>query len=544
MAVQGVTRSPALGQRGMVCSSSPLASSAGINVLLQGGNAFDAAIAVAAAETVTISTSCGLGGDAFAILYHAASGRVVGLNGSGGAPSGATPDFFRSQGYVKMPIRGPLSITVPGEVAAWESLHDGFCTLPMEQLLAPAIGYARNGHPLLPSCAPSFNVFLDMLSSHPSTRRVLTKDGVPYGPGDVIVLEDMAKSLESIAKGGPQEFYRGDLAAEMVEALQEVGVPFTLEDFASHQTEVYEPPIVTDYRGHAVYQTRPPSQGLVHLSMLNLMNGFDLSSLGPNSPQAVHLMVEAKKLAFEDRNRYAGDPRYVDWPLDLLISMEHADRRRELIDPDHVRADAPAKVPAERHGDTSYFCVADGEGNAVSFIHSLSNRFGSGFIAGNTGVLLNNRGGRGFSLEEGHPNLVGPGKRTMHTLNCYMVFDDVGPLLIGGTPGGDYQVQANAQIVSNVLDYGMPPQEAVDAPRWESFPGSDPGTIETPLEFRPETGFPMETSEALERMGHRVAYPSGRGVRLGKVQLIMRDNSRGVLIGASDPRGDGHAAAL
>ncbi len=544
MAVQGVTRSPALGQKGMVCSASPLAASAGINILLQGGNAFDAAIAAAAAETVTIQTSCGLGGDTFAILYHAASGRVIGLNGSGGAPSGATPDFFRSQGYTKMPLRGPLSITVPGEVAAWETLHQGYCTLPMGQLLAPAIGYARDGHPLLPSCAPSYSASLDLLSRYPSTRSVMTKNGDPYGQGDVIVLGDMARAFERIVEGGADEFYRGSLAAEMVEALQEAGAPFTLEDFASHQTEVYEPPIATTYRGHNVYQTRPPSQGLVHLSMLNLMNGFDLGSLGFNSPQGVHLMVESKKLAFEDRNQYAGDPRYVDWPLDMLISMEHADRRRELIDPLRVRADAPAMVPAERSGDTTYFCVADGEGNMISFIHSLSNRYGSGFIAGSTGVLFNNRGGRGFSLEEGHPNLVGPGRRTMHTLNCYMVFDGDQPLLVGGTPGGDYQVQTNAQVVSNLLDHGMAPQEAVDAPRWASHPGSDPATIEAPLEFTPEPGFPRETSEALERMGHSVVYPSGRGGMLGKVQLIVRDNSRGVLIGASDPRGDGHAAAL
>jgi len=544
MAVQGVTRSPALGQKGMVCSASPLAASAGINILLQGGNAFDAAIAVAAAETVTIPTSCGLGGDTFAILYHAESGRVIGLNGSGGAPSGATPDLFWSQGYSKMPLRGPLSITVPGEVAAWETLHQGYCTLPMAQLLSPAIGYARDGHPLLPSCAPSFGASLDLLSRHASTRSVMTRDGEPYGPGDVIVLGNMARSLERVAKGGAQEFYRGSLASEMVAALQEAGAPFTLEDFAGHETEVYEPPISTNYRGHAVYQTRPPSQGLVHLSMLNLMSGFDLASLGPNSPQAVHLMVESKKLAFEDRNQHAGDPRYVDWPLDMLISMEHADRRRGLIDPLRVREHAPAMVPAERSGDTTYFCVADGDGNAVSFIHSLSNRFGSGFIAGGTGILLNNRGGRGFSLEEGHPNLVGPGRRTMHTLNCYMVFDGAQPLVIGGTPGGDFQVQVNAQIVSNILDHGMAPQEAVDAPRWASYPGSDPATIEAPLEFCPEPGFPEETSQALERMGHSVVYPSGRGGMLGKVQVIMRDNSRGVLIGASDPRGDGHAAAL
>ena len=393
MAVQGVSRSPVLGQKGMVCSTSPLAASAGVRTLLKGGDAFDAAIAVAAAEAVTIPTSCGLGGDVFAIIHHAASGSVVGFNGSGGAASGATPEYFRSQGYTKMPLRGPHSISVPGEVDAWETIHKKFCSLPMKQLLSPAISYARHGHPLLPSCAPSFGVSLDLLTRHPSTRRVMTKDGSPYGPGDVIVLDDMAASLERVAEGGADEFYRGGLADEMVAALQEDGASFTSEDFANHRTEVYEPPISASYGGHTVYQTRPPSQGLVHLAMLNLMDGFDLAALGANSPEAVHLMVEAKKPAFEDRNRYAGDPRYVGWPLDMLISAEHADQRRNLIDPDHVRMDAPAKVPAERNSDTSYFCVADGDGNPVSFIHSLFNRFGSGFIAGKTGILLNNRGG-------------------------------------------------------------------------------------------------------------------------------------------------------
>ena len=544
MAVHGVSRSPVLAQRGIVSSSSPLAASAGIRTFLEGGNAFDAAIAVAAAETVTIPTSCGMGGDVFAILYHAASGRVVGLNGSGGAASGATSDFYRSQGYTKMPLRGPLAISIPGEVDAWETIHNLFSTLPMRQLLTPAIDYARNGYPLVPSCAPSFSESLDLLSRFPSTLNAMTKAGSSYSPGDVIVLGDMARSLERVADGGADEFYRGSLAQEMVTALSEAGGRFTLEDFANHRTEVYEPPISTTYRGHTIYQTRPPSQGLVHLAMLNLMEGFDLASQGHNSPEAVHLMIEAKKLAFEDRNQYAGDPRFVDWPLDTLISMEHADRRRTLIDPHHVRADAPAKVPVESDGDTSYFCVADGEGNCVSFIHSLSHRFGSAFIAGDTGILFNNRGGRGFSLEEGHPNQVGPGRRTMHTLNCFMVFDGSQPLLVGGTPGGDFQVQTNAQMISNVLDYGMGPQEAVDTPRWGSYPGSDPETVEAPLEFRPEPGFPIATSEGLEAMGHTVVYPKGSSGMRGKVQMIMRDNRRGVLIGASDPRGDGYAAGL
>ena len=357
--------------------------------------------------------------------------------------------------------------------------------------------------------------------------------------GEILANPDLARSLQQVAQGGADEFYRGDLARRMVQELRKAGGLFTESDFAQHRLDVYDP-ISTTYRDHVVYQTQPPTQGFLLLEMLNLVEDFDLAGLGQNSPQAIHLMTEAKKIAYGDRNRLAGDPRFVEWPLHELISKEYAAARRPEIDPLRANNDAPA-AGESGDGNTTYFCVADGAGNCVSWIHSLSNSFGSGFVAAGTGVVFNNRGGRGFSLQPGHPNAIEPGKRTMHTLNCYMAFKDGQPVIVGGTPGGDYQPQCGLQVLSNLLDHGMDPQEAVEAPRWWSFPGTDPATIKTPLDLRLEAGMPAGLDRELEALGHRVVRRRP-GINDGKVQLIVRDPATGVLQGASDPRGDGHAA--
>jgi len=328
----------------------------------------------------------------------------------------------------------------------------------------------------------------------------------------------------------------------LVQGLRAGSGLFTEADFAGHQAEVYTP-ITTTYRGHTIYQTRPPSQGFLLLEMLNLVEGFDLAALGQNSAAAIHLMAEAKKIAYADRNRVAGDPRVVDWPLEELIAKAYADTRRGDILPDRVNAELASQQPVEVDGDTSYFCVADGAGNCVSWIHSLSNAFGSGYVAEGTGVLFNNRAGRGFSLVSNHPNVIAPGKRTMHTLNCYLATRDGQPVIVGGTPGGDFQPQCGLQILTNLIDFGLDPQAAVEAPRWWSFPGTDPATLDRELEVRVEPEMPDATVRGLEAMGHRVARRRP-GVYDGKVQLIIRDPQRGVLMGASDPRGDGGAAAL
>jgi gamma-glutamyltranspeptidase/glutathione hydrolase len=526
----------------MICSNSPLAASAGLNVLQEGGNAFDAALAIAAVETVTIVPACGLGGDAFVLLYDARTGKITGVNSSGVAASGATAASYRSQGFHTMPLDGPHAVSVPGEVAAWETIHRRFCTKPFAQLLDRAIGYAEEGFPLPPGIGRSFASNAAKLAQFPATAAVLLPAGTPPKAGDLLVNTDLARSLRLVAQGGADAFYRGPLARQMVEGLQAGGGPFATADFAGHQAEVYEP-IATTYQGYTVYQTRPPSQGFLLLEMLNLMEGFDLTPLGQNSAEAIHLMVEAKKLAYADRTRVAGDPHFVDWPLDDLISKAYANDRRGEINPHHVNPELIARQAVEVDGDTTYFCVADGAGNSVSWIHSLSNAFGSGYMAAGTGVLFNNRAGRGFSLQPGHPNEIAPGKRTMHTLNCYLATQDGQPVIIGGTPGGDFQPQCNLQILLNLIDFGMDPQAAVEAPRWWSFPGTDPATIERDMELRVEADMPDTTVQGLEALGHRVAKRRA-GVYDGKVQLIIRDPQRGVLMGASDARGDGLAIGL
>ncbi|MDP2860803.1 MAG: gamma-glutamyltransferase, partial [bacterium] len=482
---------------------------------------------------------CGLGGHLFAILYHARSGKVHNVNSSGAAPSGATPEFFRSRGHQFVPPSGPLSAEVPGQVNGWEAIQKRFCTRSLKELLQPAIAYASEGFPLPPILANTFSTSKALLASFSSTARVFLRDGQPPQTGDVLVQKDLARSLERVASGGAEEFYRGELAREIVAAHRAAGGLFTLDDFARHTTDVYDP-LSTTYRGVTVYQTRPPTQGYMLLQMLDLLEGFDLASLGHLSAEAVHLMVEAKKLTFSDRNRYAGDPNTVPFRVEEFLSKEYAAERRKLIDPRRAASEAPAGVPAGT--DTSYFCVADAEGNAVSLIHSLFAGFGSGFVAGNTGILLNNRA-RGFSLQEGHPNIIAPGKHTMHTLNCYMLFRDGVPWVIAGTPGGDFQTQGGVQIVTDLVDFGMRIQEAIDAPRWSSEPGTIPDTLHEPQRVEVEHGMPQETIRGLEARGHRVA-PQGRGATKGIVQLIALDHRRGVKWGASDSRADGHAGAI
>ncbi len=538
-------RSVVYTREGMVCSASPLAASAGVNVLKEGGNAFDAAVATAAVEAVTLSPMCGLGGETFALLYRAKTGSLFGLTGSGAAPKAATRNYFVRQGYQQMPPEGPLSAAIPGEVDAYVTILGSFGTRTLAQLLEPAIGYAEEGYPIPRRMAGYFTQEIEKLKRFPGSAAIFTKNGKPYQEGEVLVQRDLARSLRRVARGGTEEFYRGELGREILQAIQQEGGPYTLEEFAAHETILYDDPISTTYRGYTVYETSPPSQGLLVLEMLNLLEGFDLVSLGLNTAQCIHLMVEAKKLAYADRLKYMGDPSFVKAPLEELLSKEYATQRRRLIDLGRASEEVQGGLAGAGilQDNTSHFCIIDGEGNAVSFIHSLSHVFGSGFTADNTGILLNNRIGRGFSLEEGHPNVVEPGKRTMHTLNAYMVFQAGRPYLIGGTPGGDSQPQWNVQTISSVIDFGFSVQQAVEAPRWVSYPGADPPTVNEPFELRLESAIPRGVIEGLERLGHKVApYPPG--ILPGAVQLIMVDPRSGVRMGGSDPRADGHAAAI
>ena len=529
---------------GVVVSISPLAVSAGIRELAAGGNAFDAAVAVAAVEAVTVPPSCGLGGEPFVIMYDAKSGLVHGLNGSGKAPLAASRDFFVERGHRFMPLEGPLAAAIPGEALAWDQIAERFGTRPLSKLLEPAIEYADQGFAISEELARGFEILNPKLARFPESRDIFTRDGLPFLPGDTLIQKDLAETLKQISSGGAEAFYEGDIGREMARAIQAAGGLYTAQEIADHENVWYEPPISTTYHGHTVYETAPPSQGLTLLQMLNILEGYDLAAMGYYTAESVHTMVEAKKLAFADRNRYAGDMDFVSMPVSELVSKRFAARRRRLISEAAGRGEVLeplVSIPGD--GNTSYFCVVDAEGNAVSFIHSLSMGFGSGFVAGKTGVLLNNRVGRGFSLVEGHPNIIEGGKRTMHTLNAYMVMREDRPYLVGGTPGGDNQIGWNAQVITNVLDHGMSAQEAVEAPRWTSTPGTDPHSIDDPFVLELEAGMSPSDIESLKARGHDVVVHLGR-VFGGSAKLIVIDPATGVRTAGSDPRSDGHAGAV
>lgn len=536
------SRSTVMSTKGIVCSSSPLAASSGLLVLAEGGNAFDASIAVAATEAVTVPSMCGLGGEAFAMMYHAGIGKMYGLSSTGQAPRGATPGFYQSKGFDQIPTSGPLASSPPGEVAAYQLINDTFGTRPLGKLLEFAIGYAEEGFPLSPRVGGHFSNGTSRLDEFPDTRSIYLRGGNPYGPGDIFANRELARTLQRVAEGGAEEFYRGELGKEIATAFKKAGGLIDEAAMAAVTPELYEP-LVTTYRGYTVAENRPPSQGAILLEMLNILEGYDLTKLGYQNPDSIHLMIEAKKLAFADRNAYLGDPRLTDIPVEVLISKNYADQRRGLINLKKAASRVQAVDLTLGGSDTSSFCVADRDGNTVSFIHSLYSPWGSAFVAGNTGILFNNRQ-RGFRFEGGHPNSLGPGKRPMHTLNAYTVLKDGRPFIVGGTPGTDFQVQCNLQMITGVIDHGISPQDLVDAPRWQSTPGSEPLTLGSPFEVLLELELQGSVASRLRALGHKVMPDSTYRLALGNVQLIQMNQPTGVMMGASDQRGDGHAVAL
>jgi gamma-glutamyltranspeptidase/glutathione hydrolase len=527
----------------MVATAHPRAALIGAGILERGGNAFDAAIAIAAAEGVLLPMMCGLGGDGFAVIYDARGQEVVGLNGSGVAASGATREHYTSQGLRLMPLDGVHSVGVPGAVAFYETIWKRWGTMPWAELWAPAIRLAEDGVAITAWVSRWIAERADVLRRYPESARLFLPGGRPPAPGERWSAPELARSLRAVARDGAETFYRGALAERLLAFLRREGALFEQDDFARQLGETFAyPAIATDYRGLVVHETAPVSQGFLVLSQLNILEGFDLRGLPLIGADRIHLLVEAKKLAFEDRNRHAGDPAFVKWPVAQLTGKEHAARRRVEIDLTRARLPERALVP-EHAADTSYFAVVDRDGNAVSFIHSLSAAFGSGVVAGDTGITLNNRVGRGFSLDEGHPNVLAPGKRTMHTLNAYLVCQNGRPWLLGGTPGGDQQTQWSTQVISGMIDHGLSPQEAVEAPRWFSFPGTDPANLALPAVVRIEERVPEATRRAIAERGH-VVETLGPWAGGGAVQLIQVDSARGVLRGGSDPRPGGVALGL
>ena len=521
------------GVRGMVASASPAAAAAGMQILLAGGNAFDAAIATAMVEGLTLPMMCGLGGDMFCVLYDARSNKVVGMNGSGAAPRKITREYYTSRGHTTMPRSGIQSFSVPGAPHAYWTLHHQFGSLPWADLLAPAIACAEEGVPVTDRLARTYANSKTKLSQSPEGLASFFPNGEAPAAGSKLPRPAYARTLRTLAEQGVGTFYEGEIAAEIVRYAREHGSLYELEDFAAHQTDVYEP-ISTTYRGLTVHETNPVSQGLLVLEMLNILEGFDVAASGFCTADTIHLQVETKKLVFADRLRYAGDPRFVKSPFDEIISKPFAARRRQAIDMSRAAPFVAGALPEHVHGDTSGFCVADGQGNAISFIHSLSAGFGSGMVAGSTGVPLNNRAGRGFMLEEGHPNVIAGGKKTMHTLNAYLLTKDGAFFGVGNTPGGDSQPQWNVQAISNLVDFGLGPQEVAEAPRWISLPGTDEYDETPPFTIEIETRVGQAVKDELTRRGHTVVDVGPWGNR-SAVQLILR-RPDGTLVGGSDPR--------
>ena len=521
----GLGRSPVLARNGMVATSQPLASAAGLRVLLDGGNAVDAAVAAAAVLNVVEPMMCGIGGDLFALYYEAAADTLHGLNATGRAGSRASADELRGRGLERMPGSGPLVVTVPGALDGWDELATRFGTRPLADLLAPAIAYAEDGFPVSEIIAAQWKSAEAKLRRHPAAAANYLVDG-ERAPrhGEVFRSPDLARTFRRIADEGPEVFYRGEIADRIHDFLEAEGGFVTREDLAAHDSDWVEP-ISTTFRGVEVFQVPPNSQGFVALEMLNLLEGFDLAALGHNSAAYLHHLVEAKKLAFADRDAYLADPEHMRAPLETLLSKEYAEARRGEISGDRAAREVAPGLTDD--GDTIYLTVVDKDRNAVSLIYSLFGSFGSGLVVPGTGIALQNRG-TGYSLEPGHPNELAPGKRALHTNMPGMAFRDGRPWITYGVMGGDMQPQGHTQVLLNRIEFGMHVQKAGEMPRFRH--GSDGVGL--------ESGIDSDTRQALIRMGHGVKTRFGA---YGGYQAIEIDWENGVLLGGSDPRKDGAA---
>ncbi len=532
------SRSPVLATQGMAATSQPLATQIALDVLKRGGSAVDAAIAANAAQGLMEPTGCGIGGDLFAIVWNAEEGKLYGLNASGRSPKSLPFEYFAQNGLSKIPSHGPLPVSVPGAVDGWFELHDKFGRLPMQDLLAPAIEYADKGFPVTQLVAYYWNRSVPVLEKYPGFRDTFMPAGKAPQEGELFRNPRLAETYRRIAKGGRDVFYRGAIAKEIAAYMKDNGGFLSAEDLAAHKSEWVEP-VSANYRGYDVWELPPNGQGIAALQILNILEGYDLAKLGRTSPEYVHLFVEAKKLAFEDRAKYYADPAFNKIPVAQLISKKYAAERRQLINLDRAAKRYDAGSVALRHGDTIYLTVADKDGNMVSLIQSNYRGMGSGMTPGELGFILQDRGEM-FSLKEGHFNQYQPGKRPFHTIIPAFITKDGEPFMSFGVMGGATQPQMHAQIVINMVDFGLNVQEAGDAPRILHTGSSQP-TDEMMQDggyISLEDGFPMETRRSLVQMGHQVRFESGP---YGGYQGIKRDGN-GVYHGASESRKDGHAA--
>lgn len=537
-------RPPTYASRGMVTTPHVLASAAGLDILQRGGSAVDAAIAANAVLCVVYPHMAGLGGDAFWLIAGPATQGVEALDASGPAAAGATIDRYRSQGHDReIPARGPhAALTIPGAVDGWRTAHERHGKLPWADLFSSAIHYAREGMPVSRSLADWLSQDLPILREYPETARIFLPTGEPQREGSKLVQADLARTLEELAGTGARAFYEGDIAKRICAALGPGGSPLRAEDFAGYQA-AWVAPISSTYRGYDVFQMPPSTQGFAALQLLNLLEGFDVAGWGEGTADYYHNMVEAVKIAFADRDEWLTDPRFVDIPLQRLLSKDYAAERRKLMDP---RRAAEAVAPGLRFGghaprrapggDTVYFCAADSDGLVVSIIQSIYHDFGSAVIGGDTGVILQNRGSF-FSLDESHPNRLEPGKKTFHTIIPAMLMRDGKPVLAYGTMGGEGQPQTQAAMVTRLVDFGYDVQQAIEAPRW--LMGRTWGTATSALSL--ESRIPDGVARELKLRGQPVQMVEAWSGTLGHAQAIRIDRDSGFLEGGADPRGDGAA---
>ena len=530
--------------RGMAATSHPLATQVAVDVLKGGGSAVDGAIAANAALGLMEPTGCGVGGDLFAIHWDAGSRELTGLNASGRAPRTLSLDHLRSVcGREGIPSNGPLCVSVPGAVDGWFELHERFGRLPFADLLAPSIAYAEDGFPVTPVIAGHWASDAAVLGHYPGFAEVYLPGGRAPRAGEIFRNPGLADTYRRIAAGGRDAFYRGGIARAIHRYMLEQGGFLRYGDLASHRSEWVQP-VSIGYRGYEVWELPPNGQGIAVLQMLNLLEDDDLAGMGWGSPTYLHRLIEAKKLAFEDRARYYADPAFAEVPVAELISRRYARERRRLIDPGRASVTVPSGDPTVlNRGDTVYLSVADGHGNMVSLIQSNFHGMGSGMTPAGTGFVLQDRGGA-FSLDPGHANVFAPGKRPFHTIIPAFVTLNGDAFMSFGVMGADMQPQGQVQALVNIIDFGMDIQTAGDAPRVRHDGSSDPrgGRMSDGGTVHLESGFPAGTVEALAALGHRVqADAEGLG-GFGGYQAILRDPGSGALWGASESRKDGHAA--
>lgn len=531
-------RSPVLGRQGICASSQPLATAAGLEILRRGGNAIDAAIAMAAALNVTEPGSTGLGGDCFALVYDSQTRSVYALNASGRAPAALTLERLQREGLGEnLPPLHPYTITVPGACAGWFDLNERFGRLPLSEILEPAIHLAEEGFPVAPLTAYYWQRGAEKCLNQALNGAELTIQGRAPRPGEIFRNPGLARTLRTIAEGGKTAFYQGEIARAIVATVQQAGGCLSETDLASH-TSTWETPISITYRGVRIWECPPNGQGLTALLALNLLEGFDLSSLPPLGAERLHLQIEALRLAFADAFQYIADPAFTSIPLEALLSKEYADRRRSLINP-HQAAEKVQHGHPLATSDTVYLCAVDQQGNGCSFINSNYMGFGTGIVPQGWGFSLQNRG-HNFSLDPNHPNALAPGKRPYHTIIPALATTPDGELFgVFGVMGGFMQPQGHLQVVCAMLDDHLDPQAALNRPRF--CIQADRSLAAVAL----EEGIPTDAIQQLQKMGHAVERISGLGRALfGRGQIILRDSESGVLWGGSDPRADGCAMPL